>query len=110
MSVYPIYAVAKRAQGSIPLKWENIFSYRLCFSPFRSKERGKDGRLFGRPDREKAISFSRQPALFVTIPLLDQEYCGKIIGESEPFQVLSCKVIHYSLPLPACMYVTISLQ
>lgn len=81
----PIYAVAKRAGGSLPLKLENIFSYRLCFPPFQSKEKGKDGRLFGRPVREKEISFSWQLALFVMIPLLDQEYCGKIVGESELF-------------------------
>lgn len=53
MSVYPIYAVAKRAEGSIPLKLKNIFSYRLCFSSFCSKERGKDGRMFGRPDKRE---------------------------------------------------------
>lgn len=77
MSVYPIHAVAKRAEGRTPLKLENIFSYRLCFSPFHSKKKRKDGRLFGRPVREKEISFSWQLALFVMIPLLDRNIVEK---------------------------------
>lgn len=68
-----------------PSETGKYLSYRLCFSPLHSKKEGKDGRLFGRPDREKEILFSWQLALFVMIPLLDEEYCGKIIGESELF-------------------------